>query len=108
MPAYLVPPDTRRMSLTAASTVPAQVELQSPAGGIDVFGDLQQAQAGSTISTATVREQAPAYVGQGYWFTYVQEIGPYGAGRGASRFDDAHRECHDGRVRRRRGHQFDR
>ena len=80
VPAYLVPPDTRRMALTAASTVPAQVELQSPAGGIDVFGDLQQAQAGSTISTATVREHAPAYVGQGYWFTYVQEIGPYGLG----------------------------
>ncbi|MBV9594241.1 MAG: S8 family serine peptidase, partial [Actinobacteria bacterium] len=78
VPYWLVPPDTQKFALSAASTVPAQVELQSPAGGIDLFGDLQQAQNGSTISTATVREKAPAYVGQGYWGTYVQEIGPFG------------------------------
>ena len=80
MPAYLVPPDTSKLALTASSTVPAQVELSSPAGGIDLFGDLQSAQDGSTVSTATVSEHAPAKVGQGYWFTYVQEIGPYGDG----------------------------
>jgi hypothetical protein len=80
VPAYLVPPDTRSVALSAASTVPAQVELQSPGGGIDLFGDLQSAKNGSTVSMATVREKAPAYVGQGYWGTYVQEIGPYGDG----------------------------
>ena len=60
--------------------MPAQVELQSPGGGIDLFGDLQSAKGGSTVSTATVHEKAPAYVGQGYWYTYVQEIGPFGDG----------------------------
>jgi hypothetical protein len=78
VPAYLVPPGTQQVSLSAVSTVPAQVELQSPGGGIDLFGDLQQAQRGSTVSTATVRERAPGTVGQGYWSTYVQEIGPFG------------------------------
>jgi len=80
IPAYLVPPDTQKVALSAASTVPAQVELNSPGGGIDLFGDLQAAQNGNTISTATVREKAPGTVGQGYWFTYVQEIGPFGNG----------------------------
>jgi hypothetical protein len=80
VPQYLVPPDTHKVALTAASTVPAQVELGSPLGGIDVFGDLKQAQGGSTLSTATVSESGSSYVGQGFWFTYVQEIGPYGPG----------------------------
>ena len=48
--------------------------------GIDLFGDLQAAQDGSTVSTATVSEHSPAKVGQGFWGTYVQEIGPYGDG----------------------------
>ena len=52
----------------------------SPGGGIDLFGDLQSAQNGNTVSTATVQEKAPGTVGQGYWFTYVQEIGPFGNG----------------------------
>jgi len=77
IPAYLVPPDTTSLALSASSTVPAQVELFSPAFGIDLFGDLKQAQGGSTISTATVKEKTPAEVGQGYWTTYVQEIGPF-------------------------------
>ncbi|MDQ1487338.1 MAG: hypothetical protein QOJ62_3031 [Actinomycetota bacterium] len=77
VPAYLVPPDTTRVALSASSTVPAQVELNSPGGGLDLFGDLQQAQDGSTISTATVSETLPEHVTQGYWFTYVQEIGPF-------------------------------
>jgi hypothetical protein len=80
VPAYLVPPNTQQVALSAASTVPAQVELNSPGGGIDLFGDLQSAKNGSTVSTATVRERAPGTVGQGYWFTYVQEIGPFGDG----------------------------
>ena len=79
VPAYLVPPDTQRVALSADSTVPAQVELQSPGGGIDLFGDLQSAQNGNTVSTATVREKGAGTVGQGYWFPYVQEIGPFGS-----------------------------
>jgi hypothetical protein len=80
IPLFLVPPDTQKVALSANSTVPAQVELNSPGGGIDLFGDLQSAQNGNTISTATVQEQAPGTVGQGYWGTYVQEIGPFGNG----------------------------
>ena len=38
IPSYLVPPDTRKLALTSSATVPAQVELQSPTGGIDLFG----------------------------------------------------------------------
>ncbi len=78
VPAYLIPPDTSRVALTASSTVPAQVELSSPGAGIDLFGDLQDAQGGSTTSTATVQEKTPEHLGQGFWFTYVQEIGPFG------------------------------
>jgi hypothetical protein len=80
IPGYLVPPDTTHVDLSAASTVPAQVELTSPGGGIDVFGDLTAAQGGSTISTASVNEVLPEHVAQGIWSTYVQEIGPYGDG----------------------------
>jgi hypothetical protein len=79
IPGYLVAPDTSSLSLTASSSVPAQVELNNPTGGIDVFGDLAQAQSGNTISTATVSESNNR-VGLGYWGTYVQEIGPYGDG----------------------------
>ncbi|MBN9620014.1 MAG: hypothetical protein J0H43_09825, partial [Actinobacteria bacterium] len=77
IPSYLVAPDTSGLSLTSSSTVPAQVELNSPAGGIDVFGDLRTAQSGDTISTASVSETADT-VGLGYWGTYIQEIGPFG------------------------------
>ncbi len=79
VPGYLVPPDTKQVAMTAASTVPAQVELIAPTNGIDVFGDLASAQGGSTISTATVAETNDQ-VGPGYWLTYVQEIGPFGDG----------------------------
>ncbi len=77
LPAYLVPPDTSSLSLTAASTTPAQVELSSPLGGIDVFGDLTKAQNGNTVSTASVSE-SKGQVGLGFWSPYVQEIGPFG------------------------------
>ncbi|MGI8680245.1 MAG: S8 family serine peptidase [Jatrophihabitans sp.] len=77
LPAYLVPPNTRQVSLTASTTSPAQVELSSPLGGIDLFGDLQSAQNGNTVSTASVSE-ARGSVGLGYWGTYVQQIGPFG------------------------------
>lgn len=79
IPSYLVAPDTTGFSLSASSTVPAQVELNSPGGGIDLFGDLQAAKGGDTISTASVAETA-GQVGLGYWGTYVQEIGPFGDG----------------------------
>lgn len=77
LPAYLVPPDTSNLALTASTTSPAQVELSSPAGGIDVFGDLQTAKGGNTISTASVSETRGP-VGLGYWSPYVQQIGPFG------------------------------
>ena len=78
LPQYLVPPDTSRLAVTAASTVPAQIELNSPNGGIDTFGDLTSAQNGSTVSTARVSERSPFQLGTGFWATYVQEIGPFG------------------------------
>ena len=78
LPAFLVPPGTSKLEVTADSSTPAQVELSSPAGGIDVFGDLAAARAGSTTSTATVAETTPT-VGTGYWFPYVQQIGPFSA-----------------------------
>ncbi|HEY3714787.1 MAG TPA: S8 family serine peptidase [Jatrophihabitantaceae bacterium] len=76
VPAYLVPPGTTSVSLAAASTTPAQVELSSVGGGIDVFGDLKDAQGGSTLSVAQVSEQRGT-VGTGYWFSFVQQIGPF-------------------------------
>ena len=79
LPAFLVPPDTSKIALSASSTVPAQVELGSPAFGIDVFGDLAAAQNGDTVSTATVSEKT-GQVGPGYWTTWVAEIGPFGDG----------------------------
>jgi hypothetical protein len=79
LPAYLVPPGTKGLSVTASTTSPAQVELSSPTGGIDVFGDLQSAQKGSTLSTASVAETSST-VGLGYWNPYVQQIGPFGDG----------------------------
>jgi hypothetical protein len=77
IPDFLVPPDTTKLSVSASSTVPAQVEAQSPGGGIDLVGDPEQAQDGSTVSTATDKEAVPESVGLGYWFPYVQEIGPF-------------------------------
>jgi hypothetical protein len=79
LPAYLVPPGTTGLAVTGTTTSPAQIELSSPGGGIDVFGDLRSAQKGSTISTAAVTEKA-GLVGLGYWSPYVQEIGPFGDG----------------------------
>ena len=79
LPAYLVPPDTTKLTLSASTTDPAQVELSSPLGGIDVFGDLTRAQRGETVSTASVSEPRGT-VGLGYWGAYVQQIGPFGDG----------------------------
>ncbi|MCW2541515.1 MAG: hypothetical protein JWN95_3240 [Frankiales bacterium] len=85
-PGYLVPPGTQSLTVAASSTLPAQVELSSPTGGIDVVGDLKAAQAGNSLSVATVKETTDT-VGQGYWFTHMEEvgaIGPDGAPTGTS------------------------
>ncbi|HET6499981.1 MAG TPA: S8 family serine peptidase [Amycolatopsis sp.] len=76
-PVYAVPPDTSRFTVATTSSVPAQLELQGSASGIDVLGDLKQAQAGSTTSVATIGEKT-GYVGKGVWFADVQELGPFG------------------------------
>lgn len=76
-PVYEVPPDTSKLSVATSSTVPAQVELQVSAAGIDVFGDLKKAQGGSTVSVATIGEKK-GYVTKGIWFADVQELGPFG------------------------------
>ncbi|WP_290051553.1 S8 family serine peptidase [Amycolatopsis solani] len=76
-PVYEVPPDTTKLSVATSSTVPAQVELQGSAAGIDVFGDLKKAQGGSTVSVATIGEKK-GYVTKGIWFADVQELGPFG------------------------------
>lgn len=76
-PIYLAPPDTSSLTVATSSTLPAQVELQSSAAGIDVLGDLKAAQNGSTVSVATISENK-GYVSKGIWFGSVQEIGPFG------------------------------
>lgn len=75
-PIYLVPPDTSSLTLAASSTVPTQVEIQGSAAGFDIFGDLQAAQQGSTVSVATVQEHT-GQISPGIWFGALDEIGPY-------------------------------
>ncbi|WP_279582678.1 hypothetical protein [Fodinicola feengrottensis] len=76
-PVYSVPPDTSKLSVATSSSVPAQIELQGSAAGIDVLGDLQAAQNGSTVSIATISEHT-GFISKGIWFGSVQEIGPFG------------------------------
>lgn len=76
-PVYLIPPDTTKLTVATSSTVPAQVELQGSAAGIDVFGDLKKAQNGSTVSVATIGEKKGT-VSKGIWFGALQELGPFG------------------------------
>jgi hypothetical protein len=76
-PVYIVPPDTSKLTIAASSDVPAQVELQSSAAGFDVFGDLDSAKAGDTVSVATVQEQPGQEISKGIWFAAIDEIGPY-------------------------------
>ncbi|MEV0074563.1 S8 family serine peptidase [Amycolatopsis sp. NPDC050768] len=76
-PIYSIPPDTSKFTVATSSSVPAQVELQGSAAGIDVLGDLKAAQAGSTVSVATIGEKQ-GYVTKGIWFASVQEMGPFG------------------------------
>ncbi|MEV5574110.1 S8 family serine peptidase [Spirillospora sp. NPDC052269] len=78
VPAYLVPPGTRSLSLAAQSSTPAQVELQGPSGQPDVFGDLASAKKGDLTSIARVSEAGGRHVlARGFWFSYVQQIGPF-------------------------------
>ncbi|TDV57632.1 S8 family serine peptidase [Actinophytocola oryzae] len=76
-PVYLTPPDTSRLTVSATSSLPAQLELQGSAAGFDLFGDLKAAQHGATTSVATVGER-DGYVSKGIWFSSLQEIGPFG------------------------------
>jgi hypothetical protein len=76
-PIYMVPPDTNRFTVAASSSVPAQVEMQVSAAGLDVFGDLKRAQNGATTSVATIGERHGT-VSKGIWFGALQEIGPFG------------------------------
>ena len=75
-PVYLVPPDTSNFTVATVSSLPAQVEIQGSAAGFDVFGDLQSAQSGSTVSVASVSE-AQKNVAMGIWFANISEIGPF-------------------------------
>jgi hypothetical protein len=75
-PFYVVPPNTEALTVSAHSTLPAQLTLYSTGGGIEVAGDLGSAQAGKTTSTARVSE-SNGYIGTGLWFTDIGEIGPF-------------------------------
>ena len=55
-PTFLVPPGTNTLTATAVSDVPAIVELTHGVQGIDVVGDLNAGQNGSTVSVASVKE----------------------------------------------------
>ena len=77
VPLYLVPPGTDRLALAATSTTPAQVELQAPSSGTDVFGDLRSAQRGDTVSVARVAEKHGQWIAPGAWQDFVQQIGPF-------------------------------
>jgi hypothetical protein len=77
-PIYVVPPDTKSLTVSALSTTPAQLELQGSAAGFDVFGDLADAQNGDALSVASVDENGhPGFISRGIWFTNMQEIGPF-------------------------------
>ncbi|MBC3841436.1 hypothetical protein GXW82_17415 [Streptacidiphilus sp. 4-A2] len=51
-PSYTVPPGTLEVQSTATSTTPTQLEFENNTGLPDVFGSLDQALHGSTVSTA--------------------------------------------------------
>jgi hypothetical protein len=76
-PNFIIPPGTTSVTAAASSSLPAIVELTPFQQGIDVPGDLTQAQNGSTVSVANVSETRGT-VSTGLWFTDVNEIGPFG------------------------------
>ncbi|QHA02360.1 S8 family serine peptidase [Streptomyces broussonetiae] len=78
-PGFLVPPGTDSLTSVAASSTPAQLELSATAGSPDSFGDLRQAQDGSTVSVVKAQGSATQPVVPGFWSSYVQQIGPFPA-----------------------------
>jgi hypothetical protein len=76
-PAYTVPPDTKSFTVSASSSVPAQLELVGPGGGVHAVGSLSAAQQGSTISIAKTSESGANFIARGAWSTAMQEIGPF-------------------------------
>jgi hypothetical protein len=76
-PTFLVPPGTTGLTETAVSDVPAIADLLDGTQGIDMVGDLNAAQNGSTVSVAKVKEN-DGTVGTGVWFTDVNEVGYVG------------------------------
>jgi len=77
MPAYTIPPDTTNFTVSASSSVPSQLELVGPGGGVDTVGSLSAAQQGSSISVARTSESGGNFLAHGLWFTALQEIGPF-------------------------------
>ncbi len=76
LPVFIIPPDTSSFTVSATSSVPAQVEIQGSAAGFDVFGDLAAAQGGNLVSMATVQESNGS-ISKGIWFGAIDEIGPF-------------------------------
>src|SRR5581483_12226911 len=77
-PVYTIPPDTTSLTVTANSTPPAQLELQSSGLEFDLFGNLANAQAGNSISTANVTAPGSgSFITRGLWNTSLAEIGPF-------------------------------
>ncbi len=76
-PTFLVPPGTNTLTATSVADVPAITELTNGVQGIDVVGDLNAGQNGSTVSVATVKD-TPGTVSTGIWFTDLNEVGYVG------------------------------
>jgi subtilisin family serine protease len=77
-PIYNIPPNTSSLTVAAVSSTPAQLELQGSAAGIDVLGDLADAQSGNLVSAASVGEAGGLdTITKGAWFTNMQQIGPF-------------------------------
>ncbi|MFI9271130.1 protease inhibitor I9 family protein [Kitasatospora sp. NPDC052896] len=77
VPSFIVPPGTDKLTAVAASSTPAQLEINGTAGSPDLFGNLKQAQNGSTISVAQDSNAGGQPIVSGFWSTYVQQIGPF-------------------------------
>jgi hypothetical protein len=71
-----VPLGTKSITAISSAAIPTLVSLQSPGNGIFVAGDMKQATAGSTVSTATVSESSPT-VTPGVWGVTATTIGPF-------------------------------
>ena len=76
-PTFLVPPATNTLTATGVADVPAIAELTNGVQGIDVVGDLNAGQNGSTVSVASIKD-TPGTVSTGIWFTDLNEVGYVG------------------------------